>query len=285
MAANTPQNQTRLHLDQYRRLAAIIESRVGLYLPPGKKGLVEYRLQRRAKMLGMNSVGQYCASLLDDTTLDQEFTHLVNALTTNKTDFFRENAHFDFLEQTALPDLQKRLGAGQARQMTVWSAACSCGPEAYSLAMLLHRHSLAQKNFDFQIYGSDIDTNMLVQAERAIYGEDMLSTVPDRFRTAYLLRSRDRVCPTIRVAPEIRRLVKFRQMNLLTPAYPWRTPMDIIFCRNVLIYFNRKTQYAVLKNLCSHLREGGYLFIGHSESLHGLSLPVRPAAPAIYIKP
>jgi len=248
-----------------------------------KRGLVACRLQRRARDLGMDSVDDYCATLMEDRRLEEEFPHLVNALTTNKTDFFREPVHFDFLVDVAIPALL-RSGSGRTRPLTVWSSACSVGPEPYTIAMVLAEYARLHSDFTFQVYGSDIDTDVLDQAVRAVYDEQMISPVaPDMVRR-YFLRSRDPRDHRVRVVPEIRRLVSFWRMNLLEPEYIWSRPMDVIFCRNVLIYFDRETQQKALGGLMNYLKPGGFLCVGHSETLNGLSLPVRQLAPATYVR-
>ncbi len=274
-----------IRLEHFRRLAELVEARIGIRLPMAKRGMVACRLQRRARELGMESVGAYCAALFEADRLEEEFPHLVNALTTNKTDFFREPVHFEFLEREALPRLLASRGAGRYRPLAAWSAACSTGPEPYTIAMVLEEFGrIKGGGFRYEVYASDIDTDALAEGLRAIYDEQLLLPVPTDMLRRYFMRSRTPNDRRVRVVPELRAAVNFWRMNLLEPDYPWSRPMDIIFCRNVLIYFDRATQQKALEGLLEYLEPGGYLFVGHSETLNGLTLPVRQVAPATYVR-
>jgi chemotaxis protein methyltransferase CheR len=228
-------------------------------------------------------VGDYCRFLFDHGGLEREFDHLIDTMTTNKTDFFREARHFELMAEHAVPRMIQN-GIGIQRPLRVWSSACSTGPEPYTAAMVLAEVAAAQPGFDFQVFGTDICQEVLETAVRAIYSEEMASPIPAPLLKRYMLRSRDRQAKTVRVAAELRRKVRFAKMNLMDEVYPWGDPMDIIFCRNVLIYFDKATQQQVLGFLCRSLRPGGWLFLGHSETLAGLNLPVRQVAPSSYIR-
>ncbi|PKU25005.1 CheR family methyltransferase [Telmatospirillum siberiense] len=275
----------RLSQQDFTRLADIIQNHCGIRMPPAKRTMVEGRLRKRARALNLPSVHEYCRHIFDDGALDEELVNLIDAITTNKTDFFREEQHFRFLSSSgiqALTQLPHR--PGRDRPMKVWSAACSTGAEPYTLAMVFLEWARLQRDFRFEIFATDICTDVLARAKRAVYPEEMARAVSPDLAARYLRRSRNRDDPTIRLVPEVRRSVHFGHLNLMDPSYPMATDMDVIFCRNILIYFDKPTQLSVLKKLCDHLSCGGYLFVGHSETISGLDLPVSAVAPSIFAR-
>jgi chemotaxis protein methyltransferase CheR len=267
----------------FSRLADIISGHAGIRLPPGKKLMMEGRLRKRVRALGLPSIAEYCRLLFNDNQLQTEFVHLVDAVTTNKTDFFREPQHFDFLKRTIVPSLLANRRPHTGHLLKLWSAASSIGAEAYSVAMLLADISQGMSLFRFAILGTDISTQVLQQAERAVYAEEMVEPVPADMQMRYLMRSRT---PSgrrdVRIVPELRRVCRFVHLNLMDNRYPFDQDVDVIFLRNVLIYFDRPTQEAVIMRLVSHLRPGGYLLLGHSESMMCADLPLRQVAPAVF---
>lgn len=269
----------------FQRLASVVQGHTGIHMPPVKRTMAEGRLRRRVRALGLSDVNEYCRLLFDNVALkggepEGEFTHLIDAVTTNKTEFFREPEHFAFLRATAVPTL---LAEGR-RDLKVWSAACSCGAEPFTLAMILADLARRPPAFRFAILGTDISTEVLAQAAAAVYPEEMMAPVPPELRRRYVMGARDPARREVRIVPELRRHVHCRRLNLMDARYPVDRDVDILFCRNILIYFDRPTQEAVLDRLCGHLRPGGYLFLGHSESLSGMALPMRPVAPTIFRK-
>ncbi|MGE5517126.1 MAG: CheR family methyltransferase [Bacteroidota bacterium] len=265
----------------FRRLAEYIQGATGIRMPPGKKTMLEGRLRRRMRDLGVGAFSEYCRFLFEENGLADEAVHLIDVVTTNKTDFFREPDHFHFLAGHGLPELVKH-GWGLRRPLAVWSAASSIGAEAYSLAMLLADYARVQRGFDFSILATDICTEVLETGARGIYPEAMIEPVPMEMRRRYLRRARDRNADTVRVVPELRGHVQFSRLNLIEGPYDFDGLFEVIFCRNILIYFDRPTQQAVITHLCDHLRPGGYLFIGHSETLSGMELPFRQVATTIF---
>jgi len=271
--------------DDFRRLSEVISSRCGIKLSPAKKIMLEGRLRKRLRSLGMDCFEEYCKYLFCQGGLNDECIHMVDVVTTNKTDFFRESQHFHFLLEKALPELTRNLGWGSRNDsLKIWSAGCSTGEEPYTLAMFLSEFANACPDFYFSILATDISTRVLEKARRAVYEHETIEPVPLPWRKKYLLRGKDKNKGLVRIVPELRGLVKFRRLNLMEDNYGLREPQAVIFCRNVLIYFERPTQLAVLQRLCRYLLPGGYLFIGHSETLHGLDLPLAPSAPTIYRK-
>jgi chemotaxis protein methyltransferase CheR len=264
----------------FRTIAQLIEGQVGIKLPAGKRLMLEGRLQKRVRALNYSGVNEYVETILDEGQLDTEMTHLIDAVTTNKTDFFREPSHFDFIRQTALPELLK---ARRRADLKVWSAACSTGMEAYTAAMVLDDVIRSGLRFRFRILGTDISTAVLRIARSAIYTSDVLAPVPAEFLKRYFLRSRNRASDEVRVVPELRRQTNFMRMNLMDGSYPVDRDVDLIFCRNVLIYFEKETQRKVVSRLCSHLRPGGYLLVGHSESMiHSIVPGLKQVQPTIF---
>jgi chemotaxis protein methyltransferase CheR len=269
------------HAD-FAKVARFIESTTGIRVPPAKKTMVEGRLRRRVRALGLANIDEYCRVVFEEGGFDAESVHLIDAVTTNKTDFFREPSHFDTLRSRCLPEATKR-GAGLNRPYKVWSAACSIGAEPYTLAMVLAEYGASTGgDWRFQILGSDISTQVLAKAARAVYPEDMIEPVPMELRKRYLLRSNDRTKRLVRIVPELRGTLSLLHLNLMESHYPVDPDFDAIFCRNLLIYFDRATQDAVVGRLCQHLRPGGYLFLGHAESLAGKDLPLEWLGDAVF---
>jgi chemotaxis protein methyltransferase CheR len=266
----------------FARLSGLIYAQAGICLGPEKKTMVEARLKRRLRSLNMPSYRNYCEFIFSRKGSEEELVSLIDVITTNKTDFFREPAHFDFLKQQALPELSAR--AASARPLTIWSAGCSSGEEPYTLAMVLSEHAALHPGFRFNILATDISTAVLEKASLGVYTEECASPIPNALRKKYLLRSRGGEPRRVRIVPELRRMVEFRRLNFMDADYGMTEKADAIFCRNVLIYFDRPTQQSILRKLIAHLVPDGYLFVGHSESLHDMSLPVVPEAPALYRK-
>lgn len=271
-------NKLVLSNELFDRLSVFIYSECGIKMPPAKKTMLESRLVKRLKATGMNNFGEYCRYLFSPEGIDKELVHMIDVVTTNKTDFFREPQHFDYMVDHAIPNLMEHSGAGTKRNLMVWSAACSSGEEPYTLAMVLEEFASNVQNFSYLILATDISTRVLKTAQRAIYTEEHITPVPMALRHKYLLRSKDPSNPRVRIGPQLRDRVRFRRLNFLEDDFGLREKMDIIFCRNVLIYFDRPTQEKVVRRLCDHLRPGGYLFTGHSETLTGMNLPITQVA-------
>ncbi|HTI81115.1 MAG TPA: CheR family methyltransferase [Acetobacteraceae bacterium] len=266
----------------FDRLARFIHGYSGIKVPPAKKTMVEGRLRRRVAANRFPSLTDYCRFLFEEDGLEAETVHLIDVITTNKTDFFREPNHFQFLAETAVPQLLAANPVDGDNVIRVWSTASSIGAEPYTLAMVLHAASDELRRFRFSILATDLSTQVLQTAVQAIYPQALIAPVPMDMRRRYLLRSRNAARDVVRIAPEIRRLVRFGRLNLMDEDYPVEQGLDIIFCRNILIYFDKRTQQSVLSKLCGHLRPGGFLFLGHSESLAGPQLPLSPVGPTVF---
>ncbi len=269
----------------FTRLSALIGDRVGIKLPPAKRVMVEGRLRKRVRALGLDDLTVYCRHLFEGGGLDTELVHLIDAVTTNKTDFFREVEHFELLEQRIVPDLLERRRSERSPLLKVWSAASSTGAEAYTIAMVLQDLEAQRRDFRYAVLGTDISTSVLETATRAVYPEEMVAPVPAAKLGRYVMRARKAGARAdVRIVPELRRRTQFARLNLMDTSYPFDRDVDVIFLRNVLIYFEKADQEAVIKRLIGHLRPGGYLLLGHSESMIGTSISLRQTAPAVFQK-
>ena len=266
----------------FQRLARFIQDYSGIKMPVTKKTMVEGRLRKRVGAGGFASFNEYCRHLFDDGGMDAECLALIDAVTTNKTEFFREPEHFRILAERAVPSLLAERRAGASPLIKVWSTASSIGAEPYTLAMVLADESRRGTKFRFSILGTDISTRVLKTASSGIYPEEMIAPVPMDLRKRYLLRSKNDSRGLVRIVPELRRMVQFGRLNLMDESYPVDRGLDVIFCRNLLIYFDKPTQQAVLTRLCDHLRPGGYLFLGHSETLAGFGLPLQSIGTTVF---
>ncbi|WP_316358677.1 protein-glutamate O-methyltransferase [Devosia sp.] len=293
MAPSAPQAAIRLdstdddHLSlrDFKRIADLIGEEVGIKLPPTKRLMVEGRLRKRVRALGLPNLEAYGTYLFQQDGLAAEWPFLINAVTTNKTDFFREPEHFDLLAERLVPDLIELRRAERKPLLKIWSAASSTGAEVYTLAMVLADLVAQRQDFRFAILGTDISTSVLEQGVRAVYPAELIAPVPPAKQQRYLMHSRKPgIRPEVRIVPELRRLVRFARLNLMDATYPFDRDVDVIFLRNVLIYFDKADQEKVILRLVDHLRPGGYLILGHSESMIGTAVTMRQVAPAVFQK-
>ncbi len=266
----------------FGRLRRLIYMQAGIDLSASKKTMLELRIKRRLRTLSLNSYSQYCEYLFAHHGQKEEIIHLIDVVTTNKTDFFREAGHFEILVQKAVPEAWARNASG--RQLLIWSAACSTGEEPYTLAMVLNDYALAHPGFRFRVLATDISTTVLAKAKLGVYSYEVVRPVPHDMQRRYFMRSRDPESKVARVVPELRQLVEFRRLNFMDSEFGLSERADIIFCRNALIYFDRPTQEQILQKLTRHLVPAGYLFVGHAETLHDMDIPLAPVAPALYRK-
>ena len=273
---------TALTPQSFRRFADFITSELGIKMSEHKIPMLQGRLHRRLRALGLHSLEEYQKRLFDSADSGHELGDFIDAVTTNKTDFMREPTHFDYLVDKALPSLDTE--PTQSRHVKLWCAGCSTGEEPYTLAMFLSEHVVRRGNAEFSIFATDISTKVLHLARDAVYDESRIEPVPAAWQQKYLLRSRDPAKRSVRIVPELRARVRFARLNFMDGDYGVNETFDAVFFRNVMIYFDRPTQEAVVGRLCRNLRPGGYLFTGHSESLMGLDVPLRMVASAVYRK-
>ncbi len=254
----------------FDRLARLIHQYSGIKMPPAKRTMLAVRLRARLAVLELRHLDEYCDYLFKDDGLEYELVHLINAVSTNKTDFFREPAHFDFLRDSFLPALVR---TGR-REIKIWSAAASIGAEAYTIAMVLEAFRQQNRGPDYSIIATDISTEVLKVGVAGQYPRAMMDPVPPDMCSRFLLQSRDPGLDLVRIVPQLRARIGWGHLNLMDEHYPVSRDLDCIFCRNILIYFDRQAQNNVLTRLCDHLRPGGYLILGHSETGAGEGLPV-----------
>lgn len=265
----------------FQRLCSFIYEQVGIKMSDVKRTMLEGRLQKRMRALHIPTHRDYCEFLFSAEGRKQELVHMIDVVTTNKTDFFREPAHFEYLTKVVLPELGQRRSAGQLK---LWSAGCSTGEEPYTLAMVLREFQEAQPHLSgaCEILASDISTRVLEHAQRAVYSHDRIGPIPPLLRKKYLLRSRDPKADQVRMDASLRSMLRFRRINFMDEDFGLQEGFQIIFCRNVIIYFDKMTQERLMQKFCRHLHAGGYLFLGHSESLHGFDVPLAQVAPTVY---
>lgn len=264
----------------FARIAGIVSKHTGIKLPASKHLMLEGRLRRRAGLAGFANLGEYCDYLFEEDGLQDEFQHVVDVATTNKTDFFRESSHFDYLSGKIVPPL-----ISAQRTIKLWSAASSNGAEAYTIAMVMAELARTNTGLRYAILGTDISTAVLEGARSAIYPRTMLDPVPPALQRRYVMFDKGvGESGRARIVPELRRKCGFRQLNLMDASYPVDRDVDVIFVRNVLIYFESAVQDAVVRRLWGHLRPGGHLILGHSESMIGSRLALPQVASGVFRK-
>ena len=270
---------------EFTRFSEFIIGQCGIKMPPSKKIMLEARLQKRLRILGIPTYGEYLKHVLGEGSRD-ELVHMLDAVTTNKTDFFREPVHFQYLAQTVLPEaLADRMRTkSPGRQFCVWSAGCSTGEEPYTLAMVLDEFTHQHPDLKFSLVATDISTRVLDRAREGVYDADRVQAVPLALKQKYLLKSKDRSKNLVRIVPQLRAIVQFKRLNLMEESFSFSDALDVIFCRNVIIYFDRDTQERLISRFCRVLKPEGYLFLGHYESVHGFDLPLRRITSTVYRK-
>lgn len=263
--------------EDFNFLRKLSNQHSGILVPDDKFDMFYSRLSRRIRTLGLANFKQYCQHLNDNK--EQEFTNFINAITTNLTAFFREKHHFEFLRDTVIPELLKK--NQHSKTIKVWSAGCSTGEEPYSLAMTLMEHVPA--GWEIKILATDLDTEVLSTAASGVYSEDRIEGLPEQQIKKWFQKGKEGQKKKVKVRDELRQLISFKQLNLMGE-WPMRGPLDFMFCRNVLIYFDKQTKEMLAKRYAELLASKSYLFIGHSESLHQLSTDFDLIGNTIYRK-
>jgi chemotaxis protein methyltransferase CheR len=275
VAATIVPGEARLSDADLSRIVRLVYERSGITLHSGKRALVLARLQKRLRSGGFTSFGAYLEHVERDQS-GTEITLLLDAIATNHTSFFREPQHFEFLKSTVLP----AIGAG--RPIRVWSAACSSGEEPITIAItLLDALGSTAQAPSVRVLATDLSTKALAQASSGVYKMDRVANIPIDVLRRHFQKGLGVQTGTARVAPHVRKLIEYRQLNFLN-AIDLNERFDVIFCRNVMIYFDRDVQQRVVSLLERHLVPGGYFFISHSESLNGTTHGLRWVAPAVY---
>ena len=263
----------------YEFIRSIIYKETRINLGEGKRELVAARVGKRLRALNCPSYEAYCKHIKENPT-GPEFYNLIDAISTNHTFFFREINHFNFLNETILPSFANGQ-LGNPNRLKIWSCACSTGEEPYSVGISLSNFFEKLPNKDWSIDCSDISSRVLEFASKGVYDLDKIKNVPPEWRGKYFQKGENQMQGYCRVKPNVSQKIDFRRINLFE-SYPWTEKFQIIFCRNVMIYFDRKTQEDLVGRLAKHLVPGGYLLIGHAESLTGINHPYNTIKPAIY---
>ncbi len=263
----------KLSAEEFRQISDLAYQRFGLDLKRGKEALVAARLGKKLRKLGFQTFGEYHRHVLADLT-GEALIELIDALTTNHTCFLRERAHFEFLARAANEEFR------EVSTLRIWSAACSSGEEPYSIAMCLSE-ALKPPSRQYRIRATDISTRVLGAAARGVYPDVRFEEVPDAWRRAYLLRGQGESKGFYKIKPELAQRIEFDRLNLIEP-FPQKGLFHVIFCRNVMMYFDKATQQDIVRRLGASLERGGYLFVGHSESLTGIEHALDYVRPATY---
>jgi chemotaxis protein methyltransferase CheR len=248
---------------EFNFIRTVVEKNAGIILNISKRQLVQGRLARRVRELGLRTFGEYCDTIRNGGP--EELVGLINAITTNVTSFFREIHHFETLASMMLPEAMQR--NERSKRLRIWSAGCSSGEEPYSIAMTAAETLASQRGWDFKILATDIDSEILNTAAKGTYPGDRLQGVSDERRSRWFVGGTGAAAGQVRVKPELQTLITFRTLNLMGE-WPMQGPFDVIFCRNVMIYFDQPTREKLLMRYAGLLADGGYLCLGHSESIH-----------------
>ncbi len=253
--------------EEFNLFRDLIRKEAGISLADHKRELVVSRLSRRLRALGLKTFNEYYVFLTEDPSGLDEMSQMINRMTTNKTEFYREAHHFSFLAEELLPRLtaeKERLGQ---RRIRAWSAACSTGEEPYTIAITLTEFFTKLSGWDIKILATDLDTEVLTFASQGVYPQDRINPVPRHLLSKHFAKVSDSEPLKFKVSPSLRQMITFRRFNLLHPHFPFKTPLDFIFCRNVMIYFGMEDKTALLKKFHKTLKTDGHIFVGHSESL------------------
>jgi chemotaxis protein methyltransferase CheR len=265
---------------EFQLFREIIYRETGIHMSDKKKKLIVARLSKRLRALNLSTFTEYYNYLNQSPDSDTEIVNLVNRVTTNKTDFFRERHHFDFLLKELYPRVIEEGRRSGSRKLRIWSAGCSSGEEPYTLAMVTLEAFKAERGWDIKILATDLDTEILGKAITGVYQTQAVTPVPREYLLKYFIRKGEHY----EVAGALRSMVSFRRLNLMDETFPMKHPFDIIFCRNVIIYFDTKTKEDLLNKFYRHLKPKGHMFIGHSESLMHMKDKYRYLRHTIYQK-
>src|SRR5579872_7450025 len=266
----------------FRKFQSLIYEESGIWLGDHKHALLTGRLAKRLRLLGLESMQEYF-QLVTHPDQQHERAVMIDCITTNQTHFFREPRHFEFLAQQVFPRWQHDASAGvRVQHLRVWSAGCSTGEEPYSLAMILLKHFPPEQGWELEVLASDICTRVLERARSAVYPLEKAKEIPPEFLRAYMLKGRGEQKGVMKVNPDLHRVVRFARVNLHADSYPILGSFDLIFCRNVLIYFDQESKTKVIGGILRHLSPSGLLFVGHSEHLGGIATGLKTVAPTIH---
>jgi len=268
---------------EFEMFKKLIYDECGITLSASKKNLVQSRLQKRLREKGYDSFFDYYHFVTKDPSRE-ELVHMIDCISTNKTYFFRESKHFDFLVNRILPDLFKTKRNDPDKTIRIWSAGCSTGEEAYTLAMLLYCQLENNKNIKAKILATDISTNVLSKAMTAVYGDEQMKDMPPAYTKRFFSPVHEGHMQLYKVKDVLKEMVTFRRLNLLELKPIFNNKFDVIFCRNVMIYFDYETRYELIKKYYNMLTPNGFFFLSHSETLSGKDHNFKFIEPAVYQK-
>ena len=268
----------------FKRLSSFIGNELGIRMPPAKKIMLESRLAKRLKALNFETFKDYCEYFFTESGKKEELQYLINEVTTNKTDFFREPDHFEFLKNYVFPDLANDPYSIKGGIINIWSAGCSSGEEPYTLAIILNEFISTHPEIKYYIQASDISTKVLDKAKLAIFKEGTIDNIPYSLKSKYFNKSIKRDEKVVRLKPFIRSQVDFKSINLMNANVFRGRKFHVIFGRNVIIYFAKKIQEELIRNFTKMLYPSGYLFLGHSENICSLDVPLVLSSPTVYRK-
>jgi chemotaxis protein methyltransferase CheR len=266
---------------EFRQLRDFIHAHTGIALAEHKRALVYSRLAKRLRHYGLEGFAEYYALLTENDPDGDELVEMINCITTNKTDFFREPHHFRFLADHVFPEIRSTSTHAQ-RRVRLWSAGTASGEEAYTLAVAVREAFPAHESWDVRILATDIDTRVLAHAEAGEYSAEQAERIPSELLHRYFYQGEGDNAGHVRAKPILKSLVRFRRLNFMDASWPMRGLFDAIFCRNVIIYFDRATQRKLIERMTHLLRPGGYLFLGHSESLIDTRAGLRHTSQSVY---
>jgi chemotaxis protein methyltransferase CheR len=267
---------------EFEMFRGLIYDTCGISLTLSKKELVKARLTKRLTKTGLNSFNDYYNYVTKTDKTGKELIHLIDNISTNKTDFFREKKHFDYLNTTLLPDLISSKEKNKNRKLRIWCAASSSGEEPYTLAMTVFNHIKPDNGWDVKILATDISTRILQRAIDGVYKTELLNDVPSGLTSAHFAEVFVDNTNCYKAKDHLKDIITFRRFNLMTEKFPFKYPFDFIFCRNVMIYFDPETQHRLVKKFYNFLPKNGYLFIGHSETLSKSDNDFKYIQPAVY---
>lgn len=266
---------------EFKRISEFVQKNFGIKLPEQKRIMVQGRLHKRLAALGMNSFAIYVHYLFSKEGMLNEVPVMVDLISTNKTNFFRESNHFNTLSEVVLPEYTK---LHPFNTLNIWSAGCSSGEEVYTLAMVLNDFFDQKKEYNYRILGTDISRRMLEKANKAIYDLRDVEDIPIHLKKKYLLKNKNREIRKVRIVPSLRNKTRFAYLNFMADKYELDQQFDIAFCRNVIIYFERHIQKEVLSKILDQIKPNGYLFLGHSESIMDMEFPLKKISPTVFKK-
>ena len=263
--------------NEFQQIQSLLYQKAGITLSEQKQTLIVSRLSKRIRQLELPSFQAYYDLVVsgDDP---EELTHMLDLMSTNKTDFFREAVHFEFLKERVIPALSR------TKHIRIWSSASSTGEEPYSIAMTLLDAVNDPRQWNSKILASDLSTRVLAKAARGVYEIERIANLSPSLVQRHFLKGKGTQEGFVKVKPRVAAMVTYRRINLMDESFPIRSPLDVIFCRNVMIYFDRPTQAKLMAKFYRYLKPGGHLFIGHSESLQWIDHPFAYVAPTIYQK-